>query len=60
MANARVHYRNKAKEVKDDPKKNLVVIPRKDKSKVVAAVCAAFGVVFINGLLMGFIAGKNS
>lgn len=60
MARARVHYRNKAKEVKEDPKKNCVVIPKKDKSRVVAVLCAAIGAVFINGLLMGFIAGKNS
>lgn len=60
MSSARVHYRNKAKEVKESPAKNCVVIPKKDKSKVVAAVCAAAGAIFINGLLMGFIAGKNS
>lgn len=60
MASARVHYRNKAKEAKEAPKRNCVVIPKKDKSKVVVAVCAAVGAVFINGLLMGFIAGKNS
>ncbi len=60
MANARVHYRNKAKEALEAPKKNCVVIPKKDKSKVIAVVCAALGAVFVNGLLMGFIAGKNS
>ncbi|MCD8090320.1 MAG: hypothetical protein LUD81_06820 [Clostridiales bacterium] len=60
MASARVHYRNKAKEAKENPKKNCVVIRKKDKSKVVAVMCAAVGAVFINGLLMGFIAGKNS
>lgn len=60
MASARVHYRNKAKEAKVAPGKNCVVIPKKDKSKVIAALCAAAGAVFINGLLMGFIAGKNS
>ncbi len=60
MASARVHYRNKAKEAQEDPKRNYVVIPKKDKSKTIAVVCAALGAVFINGLLMGFIAGKNS
>lgn len=60
MASARVHYRNKAKEAQEAPRKNCVVIAKKDKSKVIVALCAAVGAVFINGLLMGFIAGRNS